>query len=115
MLAYFPAEISQSAKDVATARFQQFEEKALNKCTDVKGVSHGWGTENDYPVRGGAEERQKGSLLMAFIGWPSIDAHMEFRKTDEFKENVELLTGMEDMISLKMFHISCRYLERKTD
>jgi hypothetical protein len=115
MLAYFPANISESAKDAATARFQRFIDKGLNKCIDVKSISHGWGTENDFPVRGGDEEGQKGTLFTAFIGWPSIDAHMKFRETPDYKENIELLTGMAGMISLEMFHIRCRYLERKTE
>ena len=114
MLAYFPADISQRGKDTAAARFQQFVEKGLNTCADVKGVSYGWGVENDFPVRGNDKEGQTGLLFIAFIGWPSIDAHMEFRETEAYKENVDLITEMEELVSLKMFHISCRYLQRKT-
>ncbi|KAJ9605827.1 hypothetical protein H2200_009676 [Cladophialophora chaetospira] len=113
MLAYFPSNISTGAKEAASTRFKQFKEKGLDKCDDVKGVSYGWGIENDFPVLGG-EEGQKGSLLTAFIGWPSVDAHMRFRETEAFKKNVDLLTGMEGLTHLGMVHISCRSLERKT-
>lgn len=113
MLAYFPSDISQAGKDAATAQAQQFVEKALNKCSDAKGVSYGWGVENDFPVRGG-EEGQKGSIFVAFIGWPSIDAHMKFRETEIFKEHVSLLRGMEGLTQMAMFHISCKSLERGT-
>ena len=115
MLAYFPPDISDAGKDAITARFGQFKEKALDQCTDVKGVSSGWGVESDFPVRGGDEKDQNGSLFIAFIGWPTVDAHMKFRDTTEFKDNVKLLTEIEDMISLNMFHIRCRYLERKKE
>jgi hypothetical protein len=112
MLAFFPTDISQADQDAASAQFQQFVNKALMKCADVKGVSFGWGVERDYPVRGG-EEGQKGSLLTALIGWPSVDAHMRFRETDVFKDNVGLIRSLGGLVKLAMFHVSCRTLERK--
>ena len=114
MLAYFPSDISAAGKDAATTRLQQFVERSLNTCSDVKGVSYGWGVENDFPMRGG-DEGQTGTVLMAYIGWPSIDAHMKFRETETFKEHVGLITGMEEMIKVLMFHLTCRTLERTTE
>ncbi len=114
LIAYFPSDIKPAGKDAAAAQLGQFVEKGLNKCSDVKAVSWGWGVENDFPVRGG-EEGQKGSILTAFIGWPSIDAHMKFRETSAFKENVDLIRSMEGIIKLATFHISCRTLGRKTE
>jgi hypothetical protein len=115
MLAFFPSDISQSAKDAASLRFHHFKERGLDMCAEIKGVSYGWGVENDFPVRGGDQEGQKGSLLIAFIGWPSVDEHMKFRETSDYLDNVELLTGMEGLISMDMFHLSCRSLERKVE
>jgi hypothetical protein len=114
MLAYFPSDTSSVRKDAATEQLQQFVEKGLNKCSDVKAVSFGWGVENDFPVRGG-KEGQLGTILVAFIGWPSIDAHMKFRETEAFKENVNLLRSMEGMLKLAMFHVSCRNIRRETE
>jgi hypothetical protein len=74
LLAYFPSDISAAEKEVAGAQFEQLVRKSLNGCLDVKGVSYGWGTENDFPVRG--EKGQVGSVLMAFIGWPSVEASL---------------------------------------
>ena len=114
MLAYFPSDISSTAKHTASSQFQQFVEKGLSKSKDVKGVSYGWGLENDFPVRGG-EEGQLGSLLIAFIGWDSVEAHERFRETEAFKENVGLITGMEGLLKMVAFHISCRSLGRKIE
>lgn len=111
MLAYFPSGISTSTKDANSARFQQFMEKGLNACSDVQGVSYGWGVETDFPVRD-SKDGQEGTLLAALIGWPSIDAHMKFRETQAFKDNVHLLREMEEMVKLGMFHIQCKSLER---
>lgn len=113
MLAYFASDISTEAKAAATERFAQFAEKGLQKCRDVQAVDFGWGLENDFPVRGG-EEGQNGSMLTALIGWPSIDAHMNFRETDAFKETVGLLRGMEGVVKLAMFHIKCRIMENES-
>ena len=112
MLAYFPSDISPAGKDAAIARLQEFIDKTFRMCPDVKAVSHGWGVENDFPVKG-AVEGQIGSVLTAFIGWPSIDAQMKFRKTEVYKENVKLIEGMEGMVKLAILHLSCRSLERK--
>ncbi|OCT49661.1 hypothetical protein CLCR_07434 [Cladophialophora carrionii] len=125
MLAYFPSDISPAGKDAASARFERFVDVALTQCEDVKGVGCGWGVETDFPIRGaetGAEEeteaeekggRRTGALFTAFIGWPSVGAHMAFRGTDAFKENVHLITGMDGVVSLVMLHVQCRGLERR--
>ncbi|KIW69968.1 hypothetical protein PV04_02280 [Phialophora macrospora] len=130
MLAYFPSDISRASKDAASAQFQRFVDVALSQCKQVRGVGSGWGVETNFPIRtvvmgakgdeGGPEAetelqggRRKGALFTAFIGWPSVGAHMAFRKTELFRENVHLITDMEGVVSLAMFHVSCRVLERK--
>jgi hypothetical protein len=113
LLAYFRSDISAAGKDAAAAQLKQFVEKGLGECPDAKGVSYGWGVEKDFPVQG--EEGQVGSVLMAFIGWPSVEASMKARETEASKENVELIKGMEGIVKLAMFHISCRSLERKME
>jgi hypothetical protein len=111
MLAYFSYDISQAGKDKAAAQLQQFVEKSLENCTDVMAVSYGWGVENNFPVRGG-EVGQLGSLLTAFIGWPSLDAYRTFRETDAVKESVDLIRAMEGMVKFAKFNISCQSMER---
>ncbi|KFY24308.1 hypothetical protein V493_05329 [Pseudogymnoascus sp. VKM F-4281 (FW-2241)] len=113
MLAYFSSDISPDQTDAASANVREFSEKGLSKCSDVKSVSFGWGIENDFPVRGG-EEGQTGSVLAAFIGWTSIDAHVEFRETKAFKDNMGLLRHMEGVVKLAMFHVSCQSLKNTT-
>lgn len=113
VLAFFPSDISSAGKDTAIAQLQKFVEKSLDGCPDVKGVSFGWGVENDFPIRG--EKGQVGSVLMALIGWPSVEASMKFRETETSKENVEFIRGIEGIVRLAIFHISCRTLERSPE
>jgi len=113
LLAYFPSDISAAGKESTATQFQKLVEKSLGGSTDVKAVSYGWGVENDFPVRG--EEGQRGSLLTAFIGWPSVEASMKVRETEVSRKNVELIQGIEGNIKFAMFQISCRVLERRTE
>ncbi|PSR77019.1 hypothetical protein BD289DRAFT_161380 [Coniella lustricola] len=118
MYAFFPADISHEAKDSATQALQEFIDRGLNECADVQGVDYAWSVETDVPVRektkgdgqgdDGGKEPQKGVLLFAGIGWPSIEAHLQFRETDAFKNSVGLLRAMEGLISITMFHVKFR-------
>ena len=113
LLAYFPSDISAAEKEVAGAQFEQLVRKSLNGFLDVKGVSYGWGTENDFPVRG--EKCQVGSVLMAFIGWPSVEASTKAREKETSKDDMELVRNIEGVVKFATFHISCRTLERKAE
>jgi hypothetical protein len=113
LLAYFPTDISATGKDEAIAQFKEFVEKSFDGSPDVGDFSFGWGVENDFPVRG--QGGQVGSVLMAFIGWPSIQASVENWETEGFKKNVELIKGIDGITKLVMFRISCRSLERKAE
>lgn len=111
LLAFFPSDFSQAEKDATTFQFQQFREKAFDKCSDVKAVSYGWGVENDFPVLGG-EEGDAGSMFSAFVGWPSVEANMKFAETEAFKENIGLIGGIKRMVKMVVLHIHCSNLKR---
>ncbi|KAH8817447.1 hypothetical protein F5884DRAFT_897092 [Xylogone sp. PMI_703] len=110
MLFYFSSDLSQARRDAAIAKLKTFLDETTGSCSDIKGVSYGWGVENDFPIRG--EEGQQGSILAAFIGWPSIDAHAKFRETETFQESSNLIETIEGVIKSVVFHINCQSLER---
>ncbi|KAI7775026.1 hypothetical protein LA080_007452 [Diaporthe eres] len=112
LLVWLPSDTSQEAYDAAAKQLQQFAD-VLAEEPVIQAVNVGRGVENDFPVRDG-EEGRKGSLLNLMIGWPSIDAHMQFRETDTFKNNIHLLRGMEGVIKMTMFHIKSRVMENET-
>lgn len=111
-LAYFPSDIALDEKAKVSSRFQQFAEKGLHQCAEVTSISYGWGVQNDFPVRE-VGDGQTASLFIAFVGWPSIDAHIKFQETDEFKQHVELITNTRRMLKMVTFHVSCRSSERE--
>lgn len=45
----------------------------------------------------------------AFIGWPSVEKHMEFRKTEEFPKIVGLLR--EGVDKVKVHHVAFKRFE----
>lgn len=103
---FFPSDISAADKAAATSQLEEFNEKALKGWPDFKGVSYGWSVESDVPVIG--EDGKTGSLLTAFLGWPSVEAHMKFRETTQFKDNIPLLRTMPNMTKIGVFHVSCK-------
>jgi hypothetical protein len=114
LLVYFPSDISPAGKDSVVSQVKEFVDKALTGYSDIKGVNYGWGVENDFPVRAG-EEGQTGSILMAFVGWTSIDAHLKFQETDIYKEHAHLVQTLEGVVGMHMFHTSCQSLGRKAE
>lgn len=114
LLASFRADVSEDGRRAATARVDEFLDKAGGGCPGLLSTNHGWLVENDVPVRGVGPPRQEGSLLMVLWGWESIDAHMRFRKMETFRSNIALLTGMEGLIKLSMTHVEFRSIENST-
>ena len=115
MLLFFPTDISISARNDVSTQFQRFRDNALEHCVDVKGVSGGWGLENDFPLHhlSGGDEQKKGCLLFALIGWGSVDAAMAFRETKEYQERVHLIREMERCVQLDTVLLQCEVLERE--
>ncbi|KAF4840183.1 hypothetical protein CGCSCA4_v010527 [Colletotrichum siamense] len=105
---FFPAELDEAAKEELSKQLEEFRVKALDTSPDFKGIAYGWSKENDVPITG--EDGKTGNLLVAFIGWPSVEAHQKFRETEAFKENIGLLREMKGIIKLGVFHVACRSL-----
>jgi hypothetical protein len=51
----------------------------------------------------GTEGVQEGKAVAAFIGWESKEAHLKFRETEIFKENIGLLRG--NNRGAEVFHV----------
>ncbi|WYZ35826.1 hypothetical protein EsH8_X_000473 [Colletotrichum jinshuiense] len=103
---FFPADLDDAAKEALAAQLGEFKTKALDTSPDFRGISYGWSVENDVPITD--EPGKTGNLLAAFIGWPSVEAHVEFRDTQPFKDNIGLLRNMKDIVKSGVFHVSCK-------
>ena len=97
--AFFPA--SQSEEEY-TENFSTF----CAKCTKIPnveatGILGGWSVEPQQHESLG--EGVEGKMFAAFIGWPTIEAHMAFRKTEEFGSVIGLLRG--GTKGIKVWHV----------
>ncbi|KAJ4365539.1 hypothetical protein N0V83_008158 [Neocucurbitaria cava] len=98
--AYFPPSQSEDEYDTSFNTFR-------SKCGEIPNV------EADGLVGGWAEEKAtheklgegvEGKLFAAFVGWPSVEAHMAFRKSEEFGKIIGYLrTGVK---GLNVFHVA---------
>ncbi|KAH6893014.1 hypothetical protein B0T10DRAFT_591874 [Thelonectria olida] len=115
VLVYFPADCSQTEKDKASAQLQHLLAKNFSHCPDITKLAHGWGLENDFPVRGKGKNGQVGSVLLGFIGWSSSVAQTRFHETSTYKETVTLMQDMNGVVSFDILSMSCDHLERHTE
>lgn len=61
-----------------------------------KAASGGWVIEDvEY-------EGKKGKAYVGVLGWESVEAHMSFRETQAFKDNIHLLRG--DPLGMEVHH-----------
>lgn len=97
---YFPLDYSESDQ-------QKFEE-GLKKVVAViekdartyTASSGGWVVE-DVEIPGTSE---KARMYQALIGWQSVEAHMSFRETQSFKDNIHHLRAAKDLKKLHVTH-----------
>lgn len=104
---YFPASYSQASQDTFAAAAKKLTD-AIDGATDsgMTGAAGGWVIE-DVPYA--KAEGGKAKLFQAVLGWTSVEAHMKFRETETFKENIHLLRDAEGMLGFDVFHV--KFLE----
>lgn len=68
----------------------EFVEKATKTADEAKGIIGGWAIEEQKHKLGGSEE-VPAKLFGAFIGWPSVDAHMKYRESKAFPDVIQHL------------------------
>ncbi|KAL9036355.1 MAG: hypothetical protein Q9180_004346 [Flavoplaca navasiana] len=84
---YFSADISQSEQSSFESSVKQFSQVLEEKAEGFKGFAAGWVVEE--VEHEGVEGKAKSWL--SCIGWQSVEAHMAFRETKDFKDNVHLI------------------------
>ncbi|KAF1938611.1 hypothetical protein EJ02DRAFT_19105 [Clathrospora elynae] len=52
---------------------------------EARGMIGGWSVEGHTYEDAEKGSEVDGKMFAAFIGWPSVDSHLSFRKTEEFK------------------------------
>lgn len=84
---YFPADISESDRSSFETNLKEFTKILENKAEGCTGFAGGWVIEELEHE----EVEGKAKVWHSCIGWQSFDAHMAFRETRDFKDNVHLM------------------------
>lgn len=87
------------------ANWAAFASAAAAVPSDCKGIVGGWGVEPHEHEKLGAKEGEKGpaKFFGAFIGWPSVESHMEFREKEEFPQIIKFLR--EGPVGIAVHHV----------
>ncbi|KAF1365221.1 hypothetical protein EJ07DRAFT_95252 [Lizonia empirigonia] len=102
---YHPLSVSEAAYNASFASFVGAAGRVADAGT--LGLCGGWAveTQRGEGEREGVEKKAFG----VFIGWPSVERHMEFRKREEFGGVAEYLR--EGVEKVKMHHVAFRRFE----
>ena len=80
--------------------FDKFVAAVSEDAEGVKAAAGGWLVEDVEHEKIGSGK--KGRAFVGFLGWESVEAHMKFRDTDAFNENIHLLR--EGPVALEVHH-----------
>lgn len=84
------------------SKYKQVIKITSENAEGFKGAVGGWVVEDvEY-------EGKKGKAFVGLVGWESVEAHMAYRETQAFKDNIHLLT--EDSLGLDVHHT--KFVER---
>jgi hypothetical protein len=82
--------VSASANDEVPGTLTRFLDIFVKNATGFVATSHGWVVEELH--KEGVDEKLKGYFVA--IGWESVDAHMAYRDTEPFKENIPMVRAL---------------------
>ncbi|KAK8070657.1 hypothetical protein PG997_010860 [Apiospora hydei] len=52
-------------------------------------------------------KEEKARVLVVMIGWKSVEAHMQYRDTDAFRDSIGMIRGLEAMKGISVYHVAC--------
>lgn len=84
---YFSADLSDSEKSTWESDLDKFAKVLEENAQGYRGFLGGWVVEEQEHK----EVDGKTILWLSLLGWDSVEAHMAFRETDAFKDNVHLM------------------------
>lgn len=100
---YFDTSYEETSYDKSFSTF--VAEAGKIQGSEATGLTGGWSVET-HKVDGESDEMK---YFGAFIGWPSVDSHMEFRKKEDFpKVASHLRDGTK---TVKMHHVAFKKFE----
>ncbi|KAF6819241.1 hypothetical protein CPLU01_13090 [Colletotrichum plurivorum] len=82
-------------------------------CPAIRGVSWGWGVENDFPFLG--QEEHAGQVFAVALGWQGITEQQAFTSDAVFRNFEATVRGISGVAGLSKVRVSLRGSERKME
>lgn len=101
MQAYFPADMDMVQQQAALFRIQQFIDETKTVAKGLTGQ-----TAHSFALEERVFKGEQSRVLVGILGWESVEAHMAYRETDEFKNSIGLIRGMEGLKGVEVYHVS---------
>lgn len=101
--AYFPEDYSDSDRKTTEENIYKLLKALEDNAKTYHGVATGWAVEK-IPIPGSDE---KGTAFLMFLGWDSVQAHLDFRDHQAFKDNIHYLREAKDIKTMTVVHVSC--------
>lgn len=100
LVMYFPLDYSQADRDKFDGDIRKLYKVVEENSTDYTASAGGWVIEElTIP-----DTDEKALAYAGFIGWSSVQAHLDFRSTQAFKDNIHLLRGAKDLKKFNVVH-----------
>jgi len=99
---YFPPSYSSEDQKEVETNVQKLIDVIAKHADGYKASVGGW-VEEELPLPG---ESEKAKAYVGLIAWVSVEAHLRFRETQVFKDNIHFLRGAKDLKTVRMVHVS---------
>lgn len=104
IMAYFPKDYSAEDRKTFDEGMRAFGE-AVSKTSQGYKTSVGGFIEEEV-VDPKTSEPCLG--YVALVGWESVQAHLSYRETQAFKDNIHYLRGAKDLKNVVVFHVDAK-------
>ena len=98
---YHKPDISDDDKKSAVSNLRKVIDVIENNAKGCRSHAGGWAIEEKVPSSHG-----EAKAFVSVIGWESKEAHMAFRETQTFKDNIHYLRESPALLGMEMFHVS---------
>lgn len=98
---WFPILYSPEDRDRVVERVKSFVAVLEKDATTYTACAGGW-VDEEIDVPG---EEERGSAYVFLVGWTSVEAHLDFQKTQAFKDNIHYIMEAKDLRKIEAVHV----------
>lgn len=105
---WFPTSISPLDQENILESVKRFISVLEKEAKTYKASAGGW-VDEEIDISG---TNEKGKAYVLLVGWDSVEAHMEFRQTQAFKDSIDLILGAKDLKKIEAVHSTLKEVVR---